>query len=96
MDERAKLAADLQEQINQLTNTENEEKNLNKRQKAEIDRLNSSLQDEKNRSAKLEKQLQEMRMRQLLNEELIKAEGQIDLIKDLLLREPCLWEHPRN
>jgi hypothetical protein len=39
----------------------------------------------------LETQLPEMeRRQQLMNEELIKAEGQIDLIKDLLLREPGL------
>ena len=48
-------------------------------------------QDAKARCTALEDEIGQLRLRQrLLGEEMIKAEGQIDLIKDVLLREPGL------
>jgi FkbM family methyltransferase len=101
-DEQSKLAAERQAQLEQLTKERDEKARWASTLKTqlaettqagdlEINKLKAALQEAKNRVAQLEAQLPEMEMRQqLLNEELSKAEGQIDLIKDLLLREPGL------
>ncbi len=48
-------------------------------------------QGSRSRIAELEDEIAQLRLRQrLLEEEMIKAEGQIELIKDVLLREPSL------
>ena len=57
----------------------------------ERDQLNAQLQQQEDLMANLKSQYSESDVRQrLLNDEMIKAESQIELIKDLLLREPGL------
>jgi hypothetical protein len=92
-DEQAKLAADRLQQVEQLTVAKTEaEKQAGERQnqiaaltqaKDEQFRRESELQQRINQ---LEYQLADTETRQkLLNDEMIKAEAQIDLIKDILL-----------
>jgi hypothetical protein len=53
-----------------------------------MDNLTTLLQESRSRVAQLECQWADLDSRhRLLNEEITKAEGQIDLIKDVLLRE---------
>ena len=76
-DAQAKLAAERLTQVEQLTQR-------TKSQEQEI----SKLKQQGERSAQLEAQLLDLDNRQqLANEEMIRAEAQLDLIKDLLLRD---------
>jgi hypothetical protein len=87
-DSQAVTIMNSQEIIKQLVVNRDQQKEINDNQNTEIDRLKILLSKTKNRASQLEAQLPEMETRQqLLNEELSKAEGQIDLIKDLLLRD---------
>ncbi len=90
-DEQAKLASERQVQLAQLTQARDEQAKLAQTKQAEIDKLKISFQEGQTRASQLEDQLAEMEARQrMMNEEMIRAEGQIDLIKDVLLREPGL------
>lgn len=101
-DEQTRLASERQQQIEKL-NAENivlakdktalkaardEQTKLNKALQAEIKSLKTQFQEQQKRVNKLESQLTERDQRQsLMDEELHKAEGQIELIKDLLLHK---------
>lgn len=85
------LAAERLAQMEQLTAARNEQARLADVRQSECNTLKIRLQEVENSKAMLESQLAELEHRQqLMNEEMVKAEGQIDLIKDLLLREPGL------
>ena len=87
----ANLAAERLAQMEQLTAARNEQARLADVRQSECNTLKIRLQEAENSKAMLESQLAELEHRQqLMNEEMVKAEGQIDLIKDLLLREPGL------
>ena len=74
-DEAIKLASDRQQQISQLTKAGYEQAKL--------------FADLESKLADLELKLAERTQREkLLDQEMIKAEAQIDLIKDVLLRDP--------
>jgi hypothetical protein len=97
-DEQAKLAGDRQAQLDTLHQERDaatkhlaEQKTMSESKQAEIDRLLASLQTERTRSGQLDAQVTDLEMRHnLVKEEMLKAEGQIELIKDLLLRESGL------
>jgi len=90
-DEQAVRVQEQQLQIEQLSAARNELNRLAEERQAECNSLKIRLQETENNKAMLESQLAELEHRQqLMNEEMVKAEGQIDLIKDLLLREPGL------
>jgi len=87
----ANLAAERLAQMEQLTAARNEQARLADVRQSECNTLKIRLKEAENSKAMLESQLAELEHRQqLMNEEMVKAEGQIDLIKDLLLREPGL------
>jgi septal ring factor EnvC (AmiA/AmiB activator) len=70
-----------------LTAARDEQAKLAQARQTEIDTLKSRLQEQQKRVTELESQIAERDQRQsLMDEELHKAEGQIELIKDLLLR----------
>lgn len=74
-DAKTKLAADRQMTIDTLN--------------AELKKANALLEERASKITALETQREDLEFRQsLLNQEMIKAEAQIDLIKDVLLREP--------
>lgn len=76
-DTLARTATERQEQLDQLT--------------SQRDEARRRMQQQQDRLQALEAEGQETEMRQqLLQEELVKAEAQLELIKDLLLREPGL------
>ena len=83
-DEQAKLATEHKTQLDKVTTEHDQvQKTANERQKA--------LEQAQQRIKTLENEASEnLQRQQLLQEELIKAEAQIELIKDLLLREPGL------
>ena len=100
-DEQTKLAAERGQQIEALnaekaalakdkaalTAARDEQTKLAQARQTEIDTLKSRLQEQQKRVTELESQIAERDQRQsLMDEELHKAEGQIELIKDLLLR----------
>ncbi|MTW22681.1 hypothetical protein [Allochromatium palmeri] len=100
-DEQAKLAAERQKQIEALTaekaaltkektaltSARDEQAKLAAERQTQIETLKTQLQEQQSRVAQLESELAERDQRQaLMDEELHKAEGQIELIKDLLLR----------
>jgi hypothetical protein len=94
-EEQVKLAADRLQQIEQLTVAKAEaEKQAGERQN-QISALTQArdeqiklVEDRLQRIKQLETQLAEMDTRQtMLNEEMIKAEAQIDLIKEMLFKE---------
>lgn len=88
-DEHAKLAIERKVEVERLTKARDEQAKLAQTKQAEIDRQMRLLQDDQARIAQLESQLAELTKRQtLLSEEIVKAEGQIDVIKHVLLREP--------
>jgi YD repeat-containing protein len=90
-DEQAKLAAERQSQIDALILAKDEQTRLVSDLQAQMEQANRARQEKNDRIAQLEAQLAEMDSRQrMFNEEMIKAEAQIDLIKDILLREPGL------
>ena len=83
-DEQARLAAERQTQLDKLkAECDQAQKTASERQK--------TLEQAQQRIKTLENEASEnLQRQQLLQEELIKAEAQIELIKDLLLREPGL------
>lgn len=84
-------AQQLKQQLEQASVARDEQARLAAESQAELEKVKVALQDTDNRKNQLEAQLAELQHRQqLMNEEMVKAEGQIELIKDLLLREPCL------
>ena len=89
--EQQKLAADHQAQLQKLTQERDEQAKLAAQHKAELDKASKQNQERGTRIAQLESEHAELNQRQTrLNQEMIKAEAQIDLIKDVLLREPGL------
>jgi septal ring factor EnvC (AmiA/AmiB activator) len=83
-DEQAKLADTHQAKIHELTNSCGKLSTENQDLTAAVHEKNASL-------AKLEEDLSQFHHRERqLTEEIIRAEAQIDLIKDVLLREPGL------
>ncbi len=75
----------------ELSKALEEQNHAGVRLKKDFEQLQAQLQQQQGRIAELESELSERDARQLmLNEEMIKAEAQIDLIKDVLLREPGL------
>lgn len=90
-DEQTVRVQEQQSQISELTTARNEQNRLAEERQAECNSLKIRLQETESSKAMLESQLAELEHRQqLMNEEMVKAEGQIELIKDLLLREPGL------
>jgi hypothetical protein len=83
-DEQAKVAAERQTQIQQLTQARDEQAKLAAERQRQLDEMKKRLQQ-------IEGQNTEFATHQtLLQEEVVRAEAQIDLIKDVLLREPGL------
>jgi chromosome segregation ATPase len=83
-DEQTKFATERQTQIQQLTQTRDEQAKL-------ATELQRQLDEKQKRLHQIESQNAEFTSRQsLLQDEMIRAEAQIDLIKDVLLREPAL------
>lgn len=90
-DEQNTLANQRQGQIDSLTQIQAEQTKMITEYKTELEQLQLKLQQSSERIAQLEREQTENDVRQhLLNEEMIKAEAQIELIKDVLLREPGL------
>ncbi len=83
-DEQSQLATERKAQLDKVTTERDQlQKSLNENKKA--------LEGAKQQIQQLEEEASEsLHRQQLLHEELIKAEAQIELIKDLLLREPGL------
>ena len=82
--DQAKLAAECQQQVEQLTKARDEQAKLATERRQQLDEMQKRLQQ-------LEGQNAEFASRQtLLQEQVVRAEAQIDLIKDVLLREPGL------
>ncbi|MFI3185863.1 MAG: hypothetical protein QX198_07770, partial [Methylococcaceae bacterium] len=78
----------LNQEKSELNQARNEMNNFVAQHKAEIDQLQSQLQQKEALIAKLQFDFAENDARQrVFNDEMIKAEAQIDLIKDVLLRE---------
>jgi hypothetical protein len=74
-----------------LTKERDEQAKLVIQHKADLDKVNKQNQERGARIAQLEKEHVELSQRQaLLDQEMIRAEAQIDLIKDVLLRDPAL------
>lgn len=89
--EQEKLAADRHTQIQKLTQERDEQAKLAVQHKAELDKVSKQNQERAARIVQLENEHNELGQRQArLNQEMIKAEAQIDLIKDVLLRDPGL------
>jgi len=97
-EEQVKLATTYQEQLKKLTQERDEKaKQLIDRQSqiskitVECDQQRKKSTERQTRIQQLEADLSEMEQRQqLLSEEMVKAEGQIDIIKEMLLQEPEL------
>ena len=83
-DDQARLTAERQQQVEQLAKARDEQAKLATERQQQLDEMQKRLQQ-------LEGQNAEFSSRQtLLQEEVVRAEAQIDLIKDVLLREPGL------
>ena len=90
-DALVKQTETLQQQTRQLSQAKDEQVKLAAERQAEIARLKASLQEADTGKHQLESKLADYEHRQqLMHEEMVRAEGQIDLIKDVLLREPGL------
>ena len=104
-DDQAKLAAERQAQLQALTQAKTDLEKDSEERQAQLDALTRAkveaerttrerqarLTEQQRRLLELERECKEATKRQqLLYEELIKAEAQIDLIKDVALREPGL------
>lgn len=88
---QSKLEAEHRKQIEELTKTRKEQVDLAANRQAEIVKLKAALQEAETGKKQLQSQINElMERQQMMNEELVKAEGQIDLIKDVVLREQGL------
>ncbi|SFM06028.1 hypothetical protein [Nitrosomonas communis] len=89
--EQSVLAHQHLAQIDTLTQTQVEQTTMVTQYKTELEQLKLKLQQSNACITQLETELAENDARQhLLNEEMIKAGAQIELIKDVLLREPGL------
>ena len=87
--EAIKLAAERQQQISQLTKAGHEQAKQAEEFQKQLEKMQQSLQEKNKRIADLETKIAERTYReQLLENEMIKAEAQLDLIKDVLMREP--------
>lgn len=87
--EQQKIAADRQAQLQKVTHERDEQAQLATKHKAELDKANKQNQERITRIAQLEDEQAEVTQRQIrINQEMAKAEAQIDLIKDVVLREP--------
>jgi FkbM family methyltransferase len=87
-DEQMKLAVDRKMELERLFKARDEQASLAQTRETELAKQKHLLQEDRKRIAQLEAQLADMMMRQtLLNEEIVKAEGQIDVIKHVLLGE---------
>ncbi len=101
-DEQAKLAAERQKAVEalqaekaglvkekaSLSAARDEQAKLVQTKQAEINKQKNRLDESQDRIRELESRVAEMDRRQaLMNEEMAKTEGQIELIKDLLLRD---------
>ncbi|HNP52608.1 MAG TPA: hypothetical protein PKJ85_12560, partial [Nitrosomonas nitrosa] len=81
----------LEQEITALTQARDEQGQLAVHRQTELDQMQIQLKQKDARIAQLESDLAELNTRQhLLNDEITRAEIQIDLIKDVLLREPGL------
>jgi len=93
--EQLKLANERKTQIEQLTNAKNEQTHLAvsrqilcDQEKLRADNNQQELQNKQKELEKLEQQLAELNQRlPMLDNEFVKAEAQIELIKDILIRE---------
>lgn len=91
LDELEKARTEALKQIEELTKVRQEQVDLAANRQAEIVKLKAALQEAETGKKQLQSQVNElMERQQMMNEELVKAEGQIDLIKDLFLREEGL------
>ena len=80
-----------QAEVASLAEARDEQSKLATQREAELKKLQTQLQQQTARITQFEAELPERDARQrLLNDEMTRAEAQIDLIKDLLLREPGL------
>lgn len=95
--EQAKLSEELQKQFEKVQQTLQEKNkriaDLETKQAEEfqkqLEKMQRSLQEKNKRIDDLETKIAERTYReQLLDNEMIKAEAQLDLIKDVLMREP--------
>lgn len=88
---QARPTADVDAQLRKLAQERDEQAKLAAQHKAELDKVSKQNQERGARIAQLENEHAELSQRQtLLGQEMIKAEAQIDLIKDVLLRDPGL------
>jgi uncharacterized coiled-coil DUF342 family protein len=77
--------------ITTLTKERDEQTKLATQRKSDLEQSQVKLKEKETRVAQLESSQAELESRQqMLNDEMIRAEAQIDLIKDVLLREPGL------
>lgn len=83
-DEQSKLVQERQERINQLIKERDEQTKLAQDNKAQEEDALKKLEQIKQQSEEV------LGRQHLINDEITRAEAQIDLIKDLLLREPGL------
>jgi FkbM family methyltransferase len=87
-DGQMKLAVDRKMELEKVSKARDEQAALAQTRETEIAKQKHLLQEGQKRIVQLEAQLADMTMRQtLLNEEIVKAEGQIDVIKHVLLGE---------
>ena len=90
-DQFAEQAAERQKQLEALTQTLEQQELSIIHSNTERDQLQVQLNQQEDVMIKLKDQYSESDMRQrLLNDEMLKAEAQLELIKDVLLREPGL------
>lgn len=88
-DAQTKIANGYKAELEKVSKTRDEQIRLAQARQAEIDGQTRLLHDKQARIAQLESQLAEFARRHaVLSEEMVKAEGQIDVIKYVLLREP--------
>lgn len=88
---QVRLGTEMDSQLRKLTQERDEQAKLAAQYKAELDKVSKQNQERGARIAQLENEHAELSQRQtLLGQEMIKAEAQIDLIKDVLLRDPSL------
>jgi hypothetical protein len=87
-DQHTGLAAEQQARIEQLAKARDEQTKLADQRKNELSQLQQKYQQNESRLAGLKADMAERDVRQqMLNDEMVRAEAQIDLIKDVLLRE---------
>ena len=91
MTQKSSCVIELEGKVSQLTTAHNEQRRLAIEREAQIEKMTAARESEAKLRAELESQLAELQQRQtLMAEQMYRAEGQIDLITDVLLREPGL------